>query len=637
MNGWLGPGEELVAGRYRLRNTPNGELVLTVDGWATLWSSGIGAPGWAIMQDDGNFVLYRDDGLTWSTGTQGHDGAHLELKMEGELVVYAPPWEGGGVLWATPTHNGVPPNPTLTINGLGEGAQVTLHTHHQLAVHASGIPGTSFDLVQLVTYPGEQLLDTRGLLGEHDTTLYFDYPTLPASGHVIAHYYRDIYQDGEPVQRLLMATSPVVTIPPPSLSVNGVACCQTLSINHDDALVVSVNNYSGHATDWVGLFRVGAPYDQPVDKKYLNDSAIEPPATPQEEATLHFDPVLVQGWDYEFRLYESGTTSPIAAFTFIRVNVMPPSLTINGVGSGGQLDLAMGQALVVNVAHTPTSPYGPVFIATLKPEGDACNFPVVPNWQIQSETATISASAPVAPGSYRLYVCRLADDSESWSVAGDASPRLVVHAPVLTVNGAGDGETVRSRPNALLTAQVRWAPDLTDIVEIRTLSGRLEGAYGVNGDQQIATTVAFGTPNPLSATTVYKARLLRTDGTPRAQGPQIRSVGALQGVPPDGDRAGGHGGGHHRHGRRHPAGRRGRGWSRIGRLAGPVSRERVRWGMGAQGAAARHDDGDVVQHGGDPGVPGELRHTCGRTVRGAVHQQCERPSRRIRVDHCARG
>ncbi len=389
-------------------------------------------------------------------------------------------------------------------------------------MQASGIPGTSFDLVLLVTYPGEQLLDARSLLGEHNTTLYFDYPTLPASGRVIARYYRDIYQDGEPVDRLLMATSPLVTIPPTSLSVNGAACCQTLPVNPGDDLVVSVNDSSGHATDWVGLFRVGAPNDQLVDKKYLNDSAVEPPPEPREGGSLHFDPVLVQGWDYEFRLFESGGTSPIAVFTFVHVNVIPPTLTINGVGMGGQIDVAMGQALVVQVADRPTSTDGPTFVAALRPEGEACDPPLLPMWPIGAATASIAVSAPVDAGAYRLYVCRLADDSQSWAVQPVPSPQLVVHAPVLTVNDVGAGGMVRSRPNATLTAQVRWAPDLTDLVEIRTTAGRPEAAGGYQGasNQQVAT-VAFITPNPQFDETLYEARLLRTDGVLRAQGPTI--------------------------------------------------------------------------------------------------------------------
>jgi len=52
--------------------------VLIVTTWKT----------YALMQDDGNFVLY--DGLTsayWATNTNGNVGAYLLLQGDGNLVV----------------------------------------------------------------------------------------------------------------------------------------------------------------------------------------------------------------------------------------------------------------------------------------------------------------------------------------------------------------------------------------------------------------------------------------------------------------------------------------------------------------------------------------------------------------------
>jgi hypothetical protein len=50
--------------------------------WAT------GSNGWAVLQSDGNFVLYSDDdrGL-WATVTDG-SGDHVSLTNDGNLVVY---------------------------------------------------------------------------------------------------------------------------------------------------------------------------------------------------------------------------------------------------------------------------------------------------------------------------------------------------------------------------------------------------------------------------------------------------------------------------------------------------------------------------------------------------------------------
>jgi hypothetical protein len=43
----------------------------------------------AVMQADGNFVVYRDGvGAVWSTRTQGHPGARIVMQTDGNLVVY---------------------------------------------------------------------------------------------------------------------------------------------------------------------------------------------------------------------------------------------------------------------------------------------------------------------------------------------------------------------------------------------------------------------------------------------------------------------------------------------------------------------------------------------------------------------
>lgn len=96
-------------GRYRLEMQTDGNLVLydvgTGDRRSALWSSGTsGRPGaYAVMQSDGNFVVYRNDGQPlWSTGTPGHPGAVLMVQSDDNLVIYA--GVGAGVLWARRDH-----------------------------------------------------------------------------------------------------------------------------------------------------------------------------------------------------------------------------------------------------------------------------------------------------------------------------------------------------------------------------------------------------------------------------------------------------------------------------------------------------------------------------------------------------
>lgn len=81
-------------GRFQLKLRPGGDLWLTTS-WAPdqpYWRSrtdGSNADA-AVMQGDGNFVLYRNSVAVWSTGTSGYPGSILRLQDDGNLVVYAP-------------------------------------------------------------------------------------------------------------------------------------------------------------------------------------------------------------------------------------------------------------------------------------------------------------------------------------------------------------------------------------------------------------------------------------------------------------------------------------------------------------------------------------------------------------------
>jgi hypothetical protein len=87
-------------GRYALAMQTDGNLVW-YHGSAPLWASGTaGSSGYAaIMQGDGNFVLYDEKGhALWSARTEGHAGADLALQNDGNLVVYSgstPVWDTG--------------------------------------------------------------------------------------------------------------------------------------------------------------------------------------------------------------------------------------------------------------------------------------------------------------------------------------------------------------------------------------------------------------------------------------------------------------------------------------------------------------------------------------------------------------
>ncbi|MEA2599825.1 MAG: hypothetical protein QOF89_817 [Acidobacteriota bacterium] len=101
----LYPGQSLYScdGRFHLvLQQSDGNLVL-YQGGTPLWGSGTnGRPSAvAIMQSDGNFVIYDSTGTAiWASGTQNHPGAHLAVQNDGNVVIYS---SGGTPLWATNT------------------------------------------------------------------------------------------------------------------------------------------------------------------------------------------------------------------------------------------------------------------------------------------------------------------------------------------------------------------------------------------------------------------------------------------------------------------------------------------------------------------------------------------------------
>jgi hypothetical protein len=97
-------GQQLVARNVNLILQEDGNLVLyrAMFGLPLFASNTNGSPAnRAVMQADGNFVLYGADGTAyWDTGTWGHPGSRIVLQDDGDLVVYSPSNE---TLWASNT------------------------------------------------------------------------------------------------------------------------------------------------------------------------------------------------------------------------------------------------------------------------------------------------------------------------------------------------------------------------------------------------------------------------------------------------------------------------------------------------------------------------------------------------------
>jgi len=91
--------------RFAFTHQTDGNLVLYQiggGGWYPIWASGtITSPGYAVMQSDGNFVLYWPSWVPyWATNTWGNPGALLIVQNDGNVVIRRTDWTP---IWATNT------------------------------------------------------------------------------------------------------------------------------------------------------------------------------------------------------------------------------------------------------------------------------------------------------------------------------------------------------------------------------------------------------------------------------------------------------------------------------------------------------------------------------------------------------
>jgi hypothetical protein len=102
----LNPGDAVFSysGQFVLLYQDDGNLVLYRQDGTPLWWAGTNTtnPGQVAMQGDGNVVVYDGNGnAQWSTGTGYSAGAWLAVQDDGNLVVYD---ANGNPLWWTGTN-----------------------------------------------------------------------------------------------------------------------------------------------------------------------------------------------------------------------------------------------------------------------------------------------------------------------------------------------------------------------------------------------------------------------------------------------------------------------------------------------------------------------------------------------------
>jgi outer membrane protein assembly factor BamB len=101
----LGVGESLASpgGQYSLVVQDDGNLVLYDQDGQAVWAAGTDGRevASATMQDDGNLVLYSaNNEAVWASDTYGNERAYLVVQDDRNVVIYS---ADGTSIWATNT------------------------------------------------------------------------------------------------------------------------------------------------------------------------------------------------------------------------------------------------------------------------------------------------------------------------------------------------------------------------------------------------------------------------------------------------------------------------------------------------------------------------------------------------------
>src|SRR5262249_13353254 len=103
----LGPNQAIVSadGLSKAIMQPDGNFVLYQFNQA-VWATNTGGSGGnrAAMQAGGNFVIYANNSAKWASNTYGSGGAYLKMQNDGNLVVYK---SNGGAVWASNTNRSI--------------------------------------------------------------------------------------------------------------------------------------------------------------------------------------------------------------------------------------------------------------------------------------------------------------------------------------------------------------------------------------------------------------------------------------------------------------------------------------------------------------------------------------------------
>lgn len=237
----------------------------------------------------------------------------------------------------------------LTLNGAGDDQPVTVRPNHPLTVQVHNASNGTDRVGWFRVLNGQvasQLFTSKAINGDLNAAVPFDAPDAPDSG-IFA--LRLITASGQ-----VLGGGPRVTVPgvklalkPASLSVE---TYDPVTVAPGETVRVTVVNPNGLPSDWVGLYSVGG--------NTLHGSPQALDGTP--DGTYDGSPLFYRTFTipetpghYEIRFVAGDTGIRLSRSNQIIVPAPPPTLTINGTGTGGTVLVRPNHPVGVQVSHAP--------------------------------------------------------------------------------------------------------------------------------------------------------------------------------------------------------------------------------------------------------------------------------------------
>ena len=137
------------------------------------------------------------------------------------------------------------------------------------------------------------------------------------------------------------------------IAVNGVSAPSAVSVSAGVVVRVDVTDGPGNATDWIGLYPVGAADTNYVDWQYLSGTTA-PPVSGVTAATIAFQMPVTAG-DYELRLFANNGYTRLATSASVTVEPTAAVIAVNGVAAPAPSSATAGATVSVQVTNGPAN------------------------------------------------------------------------------------------------------------------------------------------------------------------------------------------------------------------------------------------------------------------------------------------